>query len=310
MNPIPIAAKMVARSLLLGLPLMLCLSSARGACLHWAEQLGKPDESVSYGGYLGSHPIRMMLHLDVATGRFDGAYGYYDRPGVLKLVGCMRADGIGADLEELNAQGRVTGVFSLAFFWPHVYPYSGSGWGNHLDFYEKHIRNQPSGCSALTGVWQTEPWDKKPPGQLVILASGPTIDPANNRARLENEATAYKFVQALQHNDRKKVASLLHYPLHSGFNKTWETPASVLKNYDKIMSFIKVFVTNDQVKSLAVPHFLITSNSGVTGFMNGSVYLYDGKITWICAGRCPVMSDSELMGQIRRPTLRVVTLPQ
>lgn len=307
MKPISsVAVKMAPRSLLLGLPLMLCLSSARGACLHWEERLGKPDQSLSYGGHLGDHPIRMMLHLDRATGRFDGAYGYYGQPGVLKLIGYMRADGIGADLEELDAQGQVAGYFSLAFFWPHSYPYSGSGWGSDWGFYKEHIRNQPSGCSALTGVWQPEPWDGKPPGQLVMLSSGPAIDPVSNTARLENEATAYQFVQAFLHNDRKKVVALLHYPFHaildatrkeSGGSKTWETPVSVLRNYDDIVSSIRVFVTNDQVKALAVPHFLITDKSGVTSFMNGSVYLYGGKITWICAGKCPVMPDIELMGK-------------
>ena len=273
--------------------LMVFVSSARGACLHWEQYVDRPDESATYAGTLGDKSIRMMLHLKTGTGYFEGAYGYSDQPGVLALSGYMLPDGTGADLEERNERGQVTGHLSLAFFKPHLEPQS--SWASNWGFYKKHIWNSPPKCTSLTGAWQPEPWDGKP-GQLVVLSeAGPDIDPANNEARLKNEATAYQFLQAVLHDDRKKVVSLLYYPFHSYDNsrkgqdtKTWTTPENVLQNYGKILKLTKY-------QRSAVPHILFT-NSGVTDFMNRSVYLYNGKITWICAGACPVMPLKALIG--------------
>ena len=272
---------------------LLIVSSARGACLHWDKYVDRPDESATYDGSLGEQRIRMMLHLDMATGHFEGDYGYGDQPGVRTLSGYMLPAGAGVDLEERNEHGQVSGHLSLAFFEPHVAPQV--DWGDDWGFYQKHIRNSPSKCFYLTGVWQPEPWEGKP-GQLITLhEAGPDIDPAENKARLKNEATAYQFRQALLHDDRKRVVSLFHYPFHSFDNsrngqvtKTWMTPKSVLHNYDQIIKLTKY-------QRSAVPHILFTS-AGVTDFMNRSVYLYEGKITWICAGACPTMPLNAVIG--------------
>lgn len=282
-------ARLKAATCYLSVALLLLFASyARGACLHWEKVVDRPGDSTVYAGALGDHQIRMMLHLNVTTGLVDGTYGYSDERGVLMLTGYMRPAGDGADFVERNEEGRVTGNLSVAFFQPR------SNWGGSWEFFKSGMKQSPSECSFLTGIWQPEPWDGNP-GQLVSLQYVGSIDPSNNAARLKNEATAYEFMQAVLHGDKKKIVSLLHYPFHSYDNsrkgqrtKTWTTPESVLKNYGKLIKLNKY-------QRRAVPHMLFTS-SGMTEFMNRSVYIYDGKITWICDGACPVMPLNALIG--------------
>jgi hypothetical protein len=38
---------------------------AKGDCLNWEHYVGAPSHSLQYAGTVGSHPIRMMLHLRI-----------------------------------------------------------------------------------------------------------------------------------------------------------------------------------------------------------------------------------------------------
>lgn len=281
----PIACKLLFALLLMG-----WLPSASAACLHWGAiaPLHNPKDSLIFAGTLGQRYIRMRLHLDPATGRLDGAYGYNNEPGTLTLVGYMLKDGSGVNLIELDKRGKMTGFFNLSFSPPTSFLGAGDPRKDDRAAFEKQWNDDYGECWALTGVWGTSSRPGTSAKAVVVQQAG-TLDPKERKAQLANEATAYAFMQAFMHNDRKKVVSLLHYPLHSydqapgrGGVRTWETPESVLNNYAEIMQF-----ENEYLRRW-VPHML-GAYDGLTDFMNGSMEIYNGKITWICAGSCPVM---------------------
>jgi len=270
---------MTARTPALVLLLMtFFVSSARGACLNWVQTVGNSHSRLTYVGMLGNHPIRMMLHLDVATGHFDGAYGYNDQPGMLALTGSMRSGGVEVDLDERDKQGLVTGHFSLRFFEPRAA-------GEDPAIYKKY----PTKCSALTGSWRSS--SKNEMRDVGLHADGMT-DPADDQERELNEATAYKLRQAMLNNNKHAFASLLKYPFYTnGFyrtggalhlvNKTYRSPEEVINYYDGIIHF-----SYKEIRD-AVPHVLDTYPGG-SNFMSRSVDLTDGRVTRICAGACPI----------------------
>ena len=259
----------------------LSVSSAKGACLDWSRNVGRPDHSLVYAGKLGNHPIRMMLHLDVATGHFEGAYGYNDQPGTLALSGSMRPGGVGADLDERDAQGRVTGHFSLGFL--HLRRPEDSR------TYDKYSDK----CDTLTGGWQSS--SGKETRDVAVRVDG-EIDPAQDKERQMNDITAYKLRKAMLDKNKQSFASLLRYPFYTnGFYRTggvihltrevWNYPENIIKNYDKMINYQRMEpFSYEQVRD-AVPHFLTPAGSV---FMNGSVFIEHGKVTRICAGSCPV----------------------
>jgi GH24 family phage-related lysozyme (muramidase) len=266
---------------------ILCVPSARGACLDWSHIVGNgnSDNRLIYFGTVGDHPIQMMLHLDVVTGHFDGAYGYNDQPGMLSLSGNMQPGGVGVDLDERDAQGHVTGHFSLGFF------HNRRSWEDPRT-YDKYSNK----CEALTGSWRSTSGNKT---QDVALLGNGEIVPAYDREREMNEITAYKLRRAMLDKNRQAFASLLSYPFYTnGFNryggvlhlneKTWNNPEDVMNNYDKIINYDKMEPFSYKEIIEAVPHALQTSVDG-SQFMNGSVYLTHGKVTRICSGRCPVI---------------------
>ena len=251
----------------------LCTPDAKGACLDWSRSVGRPDHSAVYTGMLGEHPVRIMLHLDVATGHFDGAYGYNDQPVVLILTGDMLPEGVGAELDERDPQGHLTGHFTLRFFRPRPA-------GEDLAAYDKEDRNT---CEYLTGSWRSLSGNKK---RKVALFPDGEIDPVYDEEREMNEVTAYKLRRAMLDSNRKSFASLLRYPFTKNSGRwvvgVWNNPEEVVKNYNKIIPFSK-----KQIKD-AVPHILQTSQD-TSQFMNGSVFITHGKVTLICGGRCPVL---------------------
>lgn len=285
---------------LVALPLALLAPSTEAACLHWGQEapLQNPSESITYYGTLGNRYVRMRLHLDPATGRLDGAYGYNDEPGTLKLVGYMLKDHSGVELVELDKKDNRTGFFDLSFMPPTSFLGSGDPVTEGRAPFEKQWNtDEYDDCGSLVGVWMTS----SRPGtsaKAVVLRSGQAFDPNKDRqARLQNEATAYAFMQAVIHNDRQKVVSLFHYPFHSYDQapgrqgvRTWKTPEDVLKHYTEIVQLEPQFVRP------LVPHMLFTQD-GLSGFMNGSMSIYEGKIRWLCAGSCPIMSWGEAAGR-------------
>lgn len=283
---------------LIALSLAVLAPSTEAACLHWGKSapLQNPSESIVYYGTLGNRSVRMRLHLDPATGRVEGAYGYNDEPGTLKLVGYMLKDHSGVNLVELDKNSKRTGFFDLSFIPPTSFLGSGDPRREGRAAFEKQWNgDRYAECESLLGVWMTS----SRPGtsaKAVMLRGERSIDPKERHARLQNEATAYAFMQAVIHGDRMKVVSLFHYPFHSyGFApgrqgvRTWKTPEDILKHYASVVQLEPRFVLP------LVPHMLFTQD-GLTGFMNGSVSIYKGKITWLCAGRCPVMSWYEATG--------------
>lgn len=251
--------------------MMLCAPSAKGACLDWSQSVGRPDHSLVYAGKLGDRPIRMMLHLYTANERFDGAYGYNNQPKMLILTGSMLPGGVGVDLDERDAQGHVTGHFSLKFFRPRP--------AREDPVYQKY----PSKCDDLTGSWQSSSGNEA--HDVAVHLDGETV-PADDKKRELNETTAYKLREAMLSNNRKAFASLLRYPFYQNSGRwvvgVWHNPEEVIKNYDKIIPF-----SHNEIRD-SVPHVLQTSLD-TSQFMNRSVYITHGKVTRICSGACPVI---------------------
>jgi hypothetical protein len=241
---------------------------ARGACLNWARYVGAPTHSLQYAGTLGDHPIRMMLHLDAATSRLIGAYGYNDQPGILQLTGDLRSGGEGVDLVEHDQQGRDTGRFDLQIF-------------RQRRFGE--MRNPLPGCDNLVGKWQPAKGGK--PLNVTLYLAGES-NPVYDQARERNEIAAYKLRQAMLDQNPAAFASLLQYPFYSehghGVVSVWNSQQDVIDNYKQI-----VFFPDKAVRDV-VPHILAGGGTR-SEFMNGSVYIDHGKVTRICEEACPVI---------------------
>lgn len=262
----------------LTLLLLLSVTPASAACLNWSWLASNPSYRLVYEGTLGDHPIRMMLHLDSSTGRFDGAYGYSDQPEMLSLIGSMQPKSAGTDLDERDEKDQVTGHFTLSFFHPHP------AWESQEN-YEKENKDT---CSFLTGSWQSSSGNKS--FKVVLEEVGDTVL-ENDSEREMNEGAAYKLRKAMLENDRNTFASLLQYPFHSESDRqkisVWKSPEDVIKNYDNIVPF-----SHKQIRA-SVPHALQTSATG-SQFMNRSIYLAHGKVTRICAEACPVIPQRVL----------------
>lgn len=253
--------------------LLLHVTPASAACLNWSWLASNPSYRLVYEGTLGDHPIRMMLHLNSSTGRFDGAYGYNDQPKMLSLTGSMQLKSTEIYLDEREEKDQVTGHFILSFFHPRP------TWESQEN-YEKKNKDT---CEFLTGSWQSSDGNARMP---VSLRANGEISPEDDLNRAKNEATAYKLRRAMLNKDRNAFASLLHYPFHSQddhyHNWVWSNPEEVIRNYDKI-----IFFWQRQIES-SVPHIL-QSAGPESIFMDRSIYLRSGKVTWICAGACPVV---------------------
>lgn len=263
----------MARSLTAGFLLMLlCTQSGKAACRDWSRHIGRVSYSTIYQGKIGDHPARVRLHLVVVTGRFDGVYGYNDQPGVLILTGTMQPGGVGIDLVERDELGHVTGYFRLTFL--HHPPPS----------WNKNGRFPSEDCEDLTGNWRSASGNET---QEVTIHSVGELNPAYDEQRERNEVTAYKLREAMLNGDRKSFASLLHYPFHMDYvsqmgSSTWNTRGDVVKSYDNMIPF-----SRDQIRD-SVPHILETVGPR-SFFMNGSVYITNGKVNLICDGACPVI---------------------
>lgn len=262
-----------------GLAFMVAPCLATAACVgaDWSREVGRPEHGAIYVGSLGNRPIRMMLHLDVATGRFDGVYGYSDQLGQLSLTGVARPAGTGAELGERNEQGQITGHFSLDFVRPRQ-PWESTA------FYEEHKRKFPSTCDSPLGTWRPPQGDK---ALTVVLHRNGEFDLAHDGEEKLDDLAAFKLRKAMLENNRPAFALLLQYPFHSiadRRSKVWNTPEEVIEHYQEIVRF-----QPSEIRS-AVPHALGAGRTGAD-FMNGSIYLSQGKITMICDERCPIVAD-------------------
>ena len=250
--------------------LFIIAHKANAACMNWSTSMGRADQSLIFHGTIGGHPVRMMLHYDNATNSFDGAYGYSNQPGVLRLSGHMRRGNTGVYLTGQDGSGRITGYFHMRFMRPR------EPWESAADYASTM---EQLGCSFLTGTW-TSPSGKKV--ESVSLPQDGVIDPSFDRERAVNEVVAYKLRLAMLNGDTKLFASLLNYPFYSENGMQvpteWKTPQDVINNYDKIMTF-----SSDTVRN-AVPHVLETAVKTV--FMNGSIFIKGGKVTRICDEAC------------------------
>lgn len=253
--------------------LLRSVTPASAACLNWPWMAANPDYRLIYEGTVDGHPIRMMLHLDISTGRLDGIYGYNDQPNTLVLAGSMQPNSIGIDLDERDKKDAVTGHFNLKFF--HQRPV----WESE----ENYKKESKDSCGFLTGKWESPSRNKS--FDVSLQQNGVSI-PGDDNKREMNEVTAYKLRKAMLDDDRKVFALLLQYPFHSESGhqivSTWNSPEDVIKNYRNIVHF-----SFKQIKT-SVPHVLQTSGAR-SQFMNRSIYLENGKVTRICEEACPVM---------------------
>lgn len=243
--------------------------TAHGACTNWSHGLGAADQSPIYAGNIGGHPVRMMLHYDGSANRFSGAYGYAGQSGVLKVSGRLTESGAGALFTEYDEKGVKTGQFSLGFDSPKD--------AFESEAHYRHRVAQPS-CGDLIGTWSSKS------GKIlkVNLYRSGTIDPRFDGERKKNEAVASKLRVAMISRNKKEFASLLAYPFYSENamqdETKWKNPDEVEENYDKIVKF-----SENEIHA-AVPHFLETSAK--TLFMNGSIFIRNGKVTRVCEQVC------------------------
>jgi hypothetical protein len=247
---------------------MLCVNGARAACQDWSQHVGRPAFRLIFEGTVNNRPVRMMLHLEQQTGQFDGAFGFNDEPQMLVLSGQMQPNNEGASLEARNSEGRFVGQFVLQFR-----PLTVSDKDNHSESY---------GCDSLSGTWLTAPEIQPEP---VSLHDNGVIIPDEDKARETNEATAFKFRDAMLKNERGAFIRLLSFPLITETQMqapaTWESAHDVIRNYDKIVTFSKKTIEK------SVPHVLETA-AGRSLFMNNSIEIEAGKVTRICEATCSV----------------------
>ncbi|MBB6241622.1 hypothetical protein [Rhodanobacter sp. MP1X3] len=252
--------------------------NALAACTtsDWRHGLGRPEHGAIYFGVIGSHDVRMMLHLDPATDHLDGVYGYSDQPGLLELSGTLRADATGADLDERDSQGHPTGHISLSF-------------AQHLEPWQDPVsaKEYPARCDAPLGTWQSLSTNKS--RRIDLHRDGEWVA-GNEGEEQMDDIVALKLRRAILVNDRSAFAALLQYPFYtvgfrSGFH-AWNRPEDVIKYYAEIMRIPDIFVRE------AVPHVLAANATGAA-FMRGSVYLAHGKVTMVCEGRCPIVANFE-----------------
>lgn len=242
----------------------------------WREELGRPEHGAIYRGVVGSHEVRMMLHLDPMTDHLDGFYGYDDQPGLLQLSGTFRADANSADLDERDSQGHPTGHISLSF-------------AEHLEPGQDPVlaKKYPARCDAPTGTWQSISTNKS---FLIELHRDGTWIAGNEDEEQMDDLAAFKLRRAILANDKVAFAALLQYPFYTvGIPSRFHTRSDsedVIKLYPEIMRIPHIDVRK------AVPHILEAIGLGAD-FMDGSVYLAHGKVTMMCEGRCPVVADPE-----------------
>lgn len=247
---------------------MSCCNGARGACLDWSQHVGSPEHRVIFVGTVDNRPVRMMLHLDQKTDRFDGAFGYNDQAQMSILSGRMQPDKAGANFDARDSEGRVIGEFILKF--------------HPLNEAHRHDQPQNYGCDSLSGTWLKSAGSHP---VLVALHDDGEIIPEDDKARAINEITAYRLRDAMLHNDREAFMRLLSFPFVSETQmqvpSTWGTPQAVIRNYDRIVTF-----SNKEIER-AVPHVLETA-AGRSLFMNNSIEIEAGKVTRICEATCSV----------------------
>lgn len=245
----------------------------------WRHGLGRSEHSAIYHGTINNQPIRMMLHLDPKLGSIDGVYGYSNQSGTLLLTGTLRPDGSGADLDERDASGKVTGRFALEFT-QQVPGYS-------LEMLKKY----PLRCDAPVGIWRAAPTGNAL--EVKLARDGESI-PGNEAEERVDEAAAFKLRNAILQKNRKSFAALLNYPFYlmtypETFRK-FATPEDVIKHYDEIVTMPLEEVSD------SVPHVLGAA-SGSAYFLRGSVYLSGGKVKMICEGTCPAYAQFDLQLQ-------------
>jgi len=260
--------------------MVLCTPVAQGACSNWGHYTTSPTDSILFVGKIGDRTIAMLLHLDSKTGRFDGAYGYANRPGTSTLTGNMLPHGAGAILDAHDKRGMVIGHLSLLFFHPI---YKSTNWNNYKKWYI-------NSCDTTTGIWRASKNDN---AQYVELVMTGERNPSQTNTMKLNDAVAYKLNRAMQTSNKIVFASLLRYPFCTasaqGIYKVFTTPADTVRSYETIISTL-----SPDTPVFYMPHF-VTDDS----FMNGSVHFEDGKIALICLGHCPNPFDNPCPGDKR-----------
>jgi len=260
------------------LPMIPIARTSMATCTKadWRNGLGRPEHSAIYQGAINNRPIRMMLHLDPKSGSIAGVYGYGDQPGTLLLTGTLRPDGSGADLDERDTSGKVTGHFALEFI-QQVPGYN-----------PEMLKKYPLTCEAPVGIWR--PASTGNTLKVKLGRDGESI-PGNEGEEAADEAAAFKLRNAILQKNRKLFAALLNYPFFvvsypENFKK-FATPDDVIKHYDEVMT-----IPLEEVRD-SVPHVL-GAHSGTAYYLRDSVYLSNGKVKMICDGRCPVSAQYDL----------------
>lgn len=242
----------------------------------WLHGLGRPEHGAIYVGVIGSHPVRVMLRLDPATGHLDGVYGYSGQPGLLKLTGTLRADAAGADLDEQDSRGHSTGNIRLSF-------------AEHLEPGQDPVlaKKYPARCDAPVGTWRSLSANESL--RIGLHRDGEWVAGNENEEQMD-DIVALKLQRALLAKDRSAFAALLQYPFYTvGFRSgahAWSRPDDVIKHYAEIMRMTDIDVRK------AVPHLLAADKTGAA-YISGSVYLSHGKVTMMCEGRCPIVANFE-----------------
>jgi hypothetical protein len=256
------------------LPALFIARAAMAACteVDWRNRLGRPENGAIYQGSINNRPIRMMLHLDPRSGSIDGVYGYSDQPGTLLLTGTLRPNGSGADLDERDMSGKVTGHFNLEF----------------TEQVPGYNPQYPLTCEAPMGLWRAASLRNE---LKVKLGRDGEWIPGNEGEEIVDEAVAFKLRNAILQENRRSFAALLNYPFYvltypENFKK-FATAEDVIKHYDDIVT-----MPHEEVLE-SVPHVL-GAHSGSAYFLRNSVYLSNGKVKMICVGSCPAYAQFDL----------------
>ena len=260
--------------------LLLCAFPAHGQCVHWYHAAGERfnnglddfSDLRIFDGSLGDRQIRMSLHYDVARNSIVGFYGYDNLPGILTIRGKMRPAGAGMDLVEQNAQGKITGYFSLKFTYPTGPNYNAASVQRHISDYD---------CSYVTGTWR--PVSNSHPVKVRLSSIGEQT-PAEQQVRELNDEAAYKVQKAILDNDIKEFAAVLEYPFctsrHSGGVTWWKSPDDVISHYEQIAKLADPLLLRS-----AVPHAIDTLGKS-SNWMMDTMEFENGKVRAMCDDAC------------------------
>lgn len=219
----------------------------------------------NYDGSIGDkYPVRMTIIIN--GDRINGVYCYASQLRSITLRGRI-INSKGFEMDEFDDAGRLTGHFDGEF--PEKDPRGRFG-------------NSELQCEVMTGLWYRDgDISKYLPFYLTLESeTSGTLQHRYTGAGADNdeliERNAARFCKAVKQGERKRVASLISYPLTVHIGKSYrkmQNAGVLIRNYDAIFtpSYIEAITK-------AIPKFMFVRDEGIM-LGSGEVWFGpDGKV--------------------------------